>query len=212
MSKTNVLDDLLGQRSKVAVLRALFQEKELVGREIARKTGLSPRAAHKALKELLEQGIVNRKVLGGSYIFSLNEKRYAVKELLAPLFESEGKLFSSLVDELRRLIPGNQAVSLALFGSFARGESGRKSDLDLLVLLKTPSKIPEVKELIERRRQGFIGRFGVFPSSYVIGVRDFAKRFDRKDKLIRAMVREGWVVWGKSLAEVLADEPKETGD
>lgn len=208
MAIPRILDDLLGQHSKVAVLRVLSREEELVGRAIARRTGLSPRTAHEALGELTRQNIVIMNVVGTAHVFSLNRKRYIVKDMLSPLFEQERNLIPTMAKELRRLISGNRVVSMAVFGSLARGESKPQSDLDLFVLVRNGANAKPVGRLLEETRNGFTDRFGMFLSPYVVSIGDFAKRLKRKDKLIRSILREGWVVWGKPLAEVLVDESK----
>ena len=45
MMLSKALDEILGPHSKISVLRVLFTQDGLSGREIARRAGLSPRAA-----------------------------------------------------------------------------------------------------------------------------------------------------------------------
>jgi DNA-binding transcriptional ArsR family regulator len=201
------LDDILGGRAKVAVLRVLFREDGLGGREIARKAGLSPRSAHAALKELVGLGILTRKVVGNNHVFTANRAHIAVAHGgVERLFKQEQRLLSTLAEKVHGWIRGLSPVSLAVFGSVARGESRPGSDLDLLVILKEPRKISQARELLGRRGAGFHDLYGFHLAPYVVGAGEFAERYDRKDKLIRNMVKEGLVVWGKPLSEVLADE------
>ncbi|MBI4055703.1 MAG: nucleotidyltransferase domain-containing protein [Elusimicrobia bacterium] len=205
-----ILEDLLGQRSKITILRILSKESELTGREIARKADLSPRAAQQALLRLHAQGLLNRKGKGSSHLFSINEKNYIVKTMLSPLFEGEKRILDAILEQLRKLLPTKNVLSMAIFGSAAGGESRYGSDLDLFILLKDSRQAHKAEEIILQKNQGFSEMFGIPVSPYVIGLKDFATRFDKKDKLIRNVVKKGIPVWGKSLAEALADESKKT--
>lgn len=188
----------------MAVLRLLCREAELTGREIARKTGLSPRAAQQALQELYAAGVVHRKAAGASYLFSLNRARYEVKNILAPLFEGERGLAAAMTEELRKALPGKGVVSVIIFGSVARGESGRGSDLDIMILLEDTLDVRKAAAGVREKGGEFLAKFGTVVSPYVVSRRDFISRFDKKDKLIRNVVREGRVVYGEHFEEVLA--------
>lgn len=207
MPHTQPLDNILNQRSKITILRLLTEQEELTGRGIAKKIRLTPRAAHLALKTLLSQGIITRKTAGTAHIFSLDRRRFMVQDVLLPLFKNEKRVFNVMVDELKKLLNFKNVVTVAFFGSIARGESDYKSDADVLVILKNVAKKEKLADVIHEHSHEFISKFGMAVSPYIIDVNEFAKRFDKKDKLIRNMVREAWVVWGKSLSEILINEP-----
>lgn len=200
------LEELLGQRSKVAVLRVLCREAELTGREIGRKAGLSPRAAQQALLELYAAGIVHRKAAGASYLFSLNRARYVVKNILAPLFEGEQGLAAAMTEELRKALPVKGVVSVIIFGSVARGESGRGSDLDIMILLEDSLDVRKAVAGVREKGGEFLEKFGMVLSPHVVRRREFVSRFDKKDKLIQNVVREGRVVYGEHFEDVLAHD------
>lgn len=199
-----ILEGLLGQRSKVAVLRVLCREAELTGREIGRKAGLSPRAAQQALLELYAAGVVHRKAAGASYLFSLNRERYVVKNILVPLFEGEQRLAAAMTEELRKALPGKGVVSVIMFGSVARGESGRGSDLDIMILLEDSVDARKAVAGVRDKGGEFLSKFGMVLSPHIVHRREFVSRFDKKDKLVQNVVREGRVVYGKHFEEVLA--------
>ena len=208
MSGTHLLEDLLGQKSKISILRLLVQEPELTGREIARRTGLSPRAAQQSLQALHAKGVLHRKSAGASYLFSLNTERYVVTRLLHPLFHREMGMFDVVMGELKKSLPRKGILSLVLFGSAARAESGPGSDLDVMILVDNAMDTDTLADKVRERSKEFSKKFGMPISPYVIRLRDLLSRFDRKDKLIRNIVKEGHVFWGNSLGEVLAFESK----
>ena len=206
----HLLEDYLGQKSKVTILRILHRGTELTGREIARKADLSPRAAQLALQELYAAGVVNRKAVGASYLFSLNRSRYVVENILSPLFESERGLAAAMIEELRKALPNKGIVSIIVFGSVARGENKQGSDLDVMIVVGNSLNVRKIAAGAQDKGGKFLAKFGMMLSPHVIRRRDFISRFDRKDKLIRNVIKEGRVIVGKHFEEVLAHDPEET--
>lgn len=93
MKYSRPLDDLLGQQSKVKILRHLANTRlEMSGRQIAADIGMSPWACHRALRDLSDQGALVMRNVGRTYLFRLNEESYVVEELLLPLFQKEKQL------------------------------------------------------------------------------------------------------------------------
>jgi predicted nucleotidyltransferase len=207
---SNILDDILGPHSKVSVLRVLFLQDSLSGREVARRAGLSPRAASLALTELVKVGILNRHAAGATHLFAVNRHRHLVHAALGALFSEEAGLPGAMGREILRAIGENRCDSIALFGSYARGEGASHSDLDVLVLLKDAREALRVKRTIQEHGEKFSDLFGLRLSPYVIGTAEFKGRFRKGDELMRSMVREARVVAGKPLAEVMMDDSKET--
>ena len=206
---SETLDCILGPRSQVGVLRVLFKEDALSGREVARRAGLSPRAASLALSNLVAAGVIQRRQAGGSHFFSVNGHRHVVVSGLRPLFALEESLPSAIGDRIMEAVGRHKCVSVAIFGSFARSESVHGSDLDVLVLLDDSARVPRVRDLLDERAGKFHDSFGIRLSPYVVSAAEFAQRFKKDDRLIKAMVREARIIAGKPLAEVLVDESQE---
>ncbi|MBI3300044.1 MAG: MarR family transcriptional regulator [Elusimicrobia bacterium] len=205
---TSLLDDILGPSAKLSVLRILFRQDDLTGREVARRADLSPRAASQALTRLVEAGVVRRKPAGQAHLFSVNRRRRGAFSALGELFAAEQGLSGSIGRYVAKTA-GGSCVAVAVFGSYARGTAVSQSDLDVMVLLDDARVAPKVSELFAERAGAFHDEFGLRLSPYVISTAEFAARFKRNDALIKAVVREGRVVAGKPLAEVLADESQE---
>lgn len=206
---STILDNILGPHSKISVLRVLFKQEGLSGREVARRAGLSPRAASQALTQLVKEGILRRNAVGATHLFSVNHQRHIVYSALGNLFHLEAELSSEIGHRILQAIGQDKCVSVAIFGSYARGESSSRSDLDVLVLLDDSYRVPKIKELLAERAEKFHDLFGLRLSPYVIGAAEFSDRFGKNDKLIKAMVREARVIAGKPLAEVIIDESEE---
>ncbi|RMF91141.1 MAG: nucleotidyltransferase domain-containing protein, partial [Methanobacteriota archaeon] len=105
--------------------------------------------------------------------------------------------------ELRELLPelvaaaeGIQGLKqLILYGSFARGEEDRRSDVDLLLVLDTPVD-PEKTEVAEKARRGIVEAFARAGSER--GVQITLSNLKGVDEsFIENVAREGVVLWGK---------------
>ena len=139
------LNDLLGQKSTVKILRRLSLTRlEMSGRRIAAELNLSPWTCHLALRELAEQGILIVRNVGRTHLFQLNEKNYIVEKLLLPLFAVEAELLTTAIREITVGLPGS-IVSVILYGSISRHEERPSSDVDLLVLVAGEDNRREVR-------------------------------------------------------------------
>jgi DNA-binding MarR family transcriptional regulator len=64
---------IVGSRSKVRILRVLFKfpDSGFTGQDLGRKAGVSKPMAHMALSELVEENLVERRVVGRAYMYRL---------------------------------------------------------------------------------------------------------------------------------------------
>lgn len=106
---------------------------ELTGNIIAGLTDgrVSQTGANKALKRLVESGLVLARPAGSSILYSLNHDHVAAGAVL-----ELANMRPMLLERLRSLVASWQLppVAVALFGSAARGEAMPVSDIDLLVV------------------------------------------------------------------------------
>lgn len=78
-------------------------------------------------------GVVTRLPAGRAYLYSLNRRSYLVSKVLLPAFQHEAGWLEELGHAVYRLGP-KSIDAVLLYGSWARGRAGRKSDVDLLVV------------------------------------------------------------------------------
>ncbi len=109
-------------------------------RELARLAGVSPNQAKTVIDHLAELGLVRRQAAGRALLVSLESESPVVGalRLVADLRALTLARWRARAEQLSPL-PG----TLAVFGSWARGESGVQSDVDILVVL------PELDEGVE---------------------------------------------------------------
>lgn len=111
---------------------------ELNLRTIARLSRVSVAQASRVLPGIVELGIVERRDVPPSALFRYVPENVAARALSA-LADARHTVLRELEDGAGRLEP--PPVSIIVFGSFARGDANRESDLD--VLLVRPSRIEE---------------------------------------------------------------------
>lgn len=141
MTTLSPLEDLLGERRSISVLRVLANVGGgLSGNEIARRVGAQQSAARKALERLVARGIVTRRNIGRTAAYELDERREVVRHVIRPLFraekELEQRLWAAIVELVSALRPSPAAV--ILYGSVARAAS-EPQDIDLLFVVSSRS-------------------------------------------------------------------------
>jgi predicted nucleotidyltransferase len=124
---------VLTKDNKVRILRLFFEgpNERLHLREVARRVGLSATGAMKILRSLETEGVVKKEralvttEYRGNYE---NEKFMAFKRSLNLYSLHSSGLVSEIVDFFK--IP----ECIVIFGSYAKGEDTRESDIDIAVM------------------------------------------------------------------------------
>ena len=104
---------------------------ELNLRTIARLSGVSVAHASRVLPTLVELGIVERRDMPPSALFRFVRENVAARAVSA-LADARRTVLHELGESARHIEP--RPVSVIVFGSFARGEADRDSDLDVVVV------------------------------------------------------------------------------
>lgn len=204
MLLNNPLDNILGQASKVKILRFLINSQaQLNGREIAKSVGLSHVKVHTALKELSRHGLVNMRSVGKSFVYWLNEEHFLVKDILRPIFEKEAKIFQLVTKVILKETEAPLPLSMILFGSFVKNTALPDSDIDvILVYPNRKNKSLLTKELTEAEKKITL-LFGNHLSCVPMRTEEFQRRFKKQDKFIKEVLKTAKVIYGKSIAELI---------
>lgn len=197
------LDNILGQYSKVKILRFLVKSQaQLNGREIAKNVGLSHVKAHTALKDLSKQSVVNMRSVGSSLVYWLNEENLLVKEIIRPAFEKERDVFGHIARIILGKIKPPRPLSIILFGSFANDNASADSDIDILVVHSlNKNKLLIMKELSEAEKK-ITSLFGNHLASVPLRIDEFKKKLKKRDSFINEIIRTGKVIYGRSISEL----------
>lgn len=119
---------------------------EIYGRAIAKKFKLNQKTVSNALNDLEKQNILKFRTEGKNKYYFINKSNPVIKEIIQ-LAELSRKLhFLNKHKQLKNLfdkIEGKTDGILVIFGSYAKGEENKDSDLDLLVI----GQIQSIKNL-----------------------------------------------------------------
>lgn len=203
MSFNRLLEDILGHRSKVALLRELLRtRKECTGRELARGLKVDPKGCRAALADLVDHGVILERRAGRAILHRVNEEHVVVRDLLEPLYGGEAALLERYAREAREGL-GVPVVAVVLFGSVARGTATAKSDVDLLCIVRTSEDQRRARERLDAVTVDLARRYGSVPQVLVESWGRFRNRVVHGDRFFSELFRTGRVLFGKPLAELL---------
>jgi predicted nucleotidyltransferase len=197
------LNDILGQKSKLKALRyLLIYQNEISIRELSRKIGITQPNLSTVLKELEHVGVLKSKKIGTSLVFKINHEHFLVKDILCPLFQGEKKSVETLSKFILKKIKFD-FISIILFGSIARGEEDYKSDIDLAIIIDNKYDPYKIEDSILEINPFIIEKFGNTISPVVISKKEFQKKYRQNNKLIRNIVKEGKLISGKLISDII---------
>jgi predicted nucleotidyltransferase len=199
------LDDLFGQRSKVALLRLLVRTRtEQTGRELSRLVGLDGKTCHTALRHLARQGVVHSRRAGTAILYRLNDRHVLVRQVLESVFRTEAGLIEAYAGDLRKRA-GIPLLSIILFGSVARGEERPGSDVDLLLVAPDREAGRRHQEALDRAMVALSTSYGNPPQVILLGRRAFSRKARSGDPFVAQVLRTGRVLYGKPFSTLLKD-------
>jgi len=194
-----MFDEILDPSIRLRIVELLVSlpVKEFTGREIARLLGVSHSNVQRALRVLVEDGLASKKRTGRADVFSANRDHFTFKAL-RDLFKVKRELSDRIEQDLLSAFQ-ESGISVTVFGSYARGEADRRSDVDVLVITKDRTKLENKIGTIEA---DFARRYNVSLSAKVLSP------FDLKRKpvlpYVREAAREGILISGIPIQRVTA--------
>jgi len=184
---------MLSSKAKVAVLRVVTTvNAPLSGREIARRAGLWPASASKALGELTASGVLVCRDHGRAKAYGLDHSDVKLVAKLRDLFWSEAERYREFVSDLSSGLP--EAISLLLFGSEARRDAKPGSDTDVLVVL--PEKTERMEQKVLDVCMGVAERHGLSLSWHVADLADLRDWLESDAPLWRNVRGESIILHG----------------
>jgi predicted nucleotidyltransferase len=130
---TPVLDVAPGVRGSLLQVLARL-ERPVTRRQLAAEAGVAPGNASNVIEDLIGAGLVTEAVAGRSSMVALNRSHLAAGPVIA-LAGLRGELIRRLG---HALIEWPDLLGAWIFGSVARGDADRSSDVDLLLVVAEP--------------------------------------------------------------------------
>jgi len=201
MALRDYAEEILGSKGHVRVLRALvrYRGKVFTVRELAKAADLSHPQTSKVLRGLESRGVVRLQPVGRAHQVSLNDESYVLKSVIEPLFVAERNTINSLVSTIRSFFEDKRIVSVAIFGSVARGLEREASDIDLLIVSDDGDL---ANERAAAATVATLSMFGHALSPLIIERERFAK--NSKGELERSMLAHYTLVYGIDPKEIVA--------
>jgi len=185
-TQTGGLIEALFGKTRRLILTLLFshQDESFHLRKTLRLAGVSPGAGQRELKRLAEAGIVLRTMKGSQVLFQANSRCPIFNELKGLIIKTAGA-----VDVLKGVLePLGGKLSLALlFGSVARGQAGRDSDIDLLIVGELSfdeiaDRLSPAQETLQREI-----------NPVVMSPKEFSKRLSGHDHFLNAILKSPFI-------------------
>jgi len=209
MEFNGALDKILGQKTKVKILRYLTKNNtEQSGMRIAHETGINHWQTLKVMKDLYKQGMLKMHRAGNTYLFALRDDHYLVEELIIPLFKKESGSIEDMIKEVVKVcnkIRKNILISIILFGSISKRKEKAHSDIDVLVIVKDSKDKKLINDEMSKNNTRFLTYYGNTLSPYVVTMDEFIRRNKKGDKLIKNIIKTGRVIFGKTVGEMIIE-------
>jgi DNA-binding MarR family transcriptional regulator len=200
MALHNYLDEVLGSKAAIRVLRTLvrYKGKVFTVRELARTAGLSHPEVSLVVKDLESKGVVRLQPVGRAYKVSLNEESYLLKSIVEPMVRAEENTLDSLVSTLRSFFKDKGVTSVAIFGSVAKGLETKASDIDLLIIA---DERESANDCAARASTAIFAKFGLGLSPLIMNRTQFTREHGRN--FAKSALGSYRLVWGMDLKELV---------
>lgn len=181
---------------ELSILRSFYPGgKELTLKELKERTRYSYERINSYLKSLTGKKAVVEKKVGRTLVYSLNFKNisskvayYLYSSKRADEFSTKEKTVSIALLEL----PKEELDLCAIFGSYAKGNQRKGSDIDLLCVTSNKEKIETVISSIKRR-------YNVNIQPVILSKTEFAKIKNENQEFWQDLVNYGILFKGNEL-------------
>jgi predicted nucleotidyltransferase/DNA-binding transcriptional ArsR family regulator len=209
MSKMNTLNNILGNKKALDIIRVLSLLPEgASGREIASRAALSPQTALNTLNELEDLHLIFSRAVGRAKLYTLNIKHWFISDGLIPLWKKIDSWLDLLGQFYAERLP-KPPICIIVYGSYARREETPESDLDLLFVFDDAAYNENMSDNILSLSSDAFERFGVSVSPKAVSQGEFKRAVKKTEGLMRNIFREGRSIHGTTVSEVLHYDSKE---
>ena len=148
MIYTRYLEKVLGNKTKIAMLRAFYKvpDKVWTSRGLADFIGTYNTTVLDNLGDLEEMGILIIGSHGKVKTIKVNKDSFIFKEMVKPLFQAEKNSLDKLIKDLKAMLGPKDAKLFLVFGSIVDQKERPNSDIDLIVVTENKGKIDKIIE------------------------------------------------------------------
>lgn len=206
MKPTHSVEEILGTRSRVAVLRVLWGARSpLNTSQIAARAHLTHPAATSAVELFAAAGIVRSSSAGRANVHLIERSNVYVQSYIEPLFSAEQALPELLIQELKSVFE-NRAQSVILFGSYARSAQEVTSDVDIALVATDARSKSDLDDMLHAYGAQFRERWGASLSPVTYEAREANALWRAAPAFWQSLNDDGVVILGRAPWEWTDDE------
>jgi len=176
-----MLDKLFSSKARVEILKLfLFNpENSFYQRQISRLAHQSIRGVQRELEKLQKIGLIEKSIQGNRVYYKVDKKCPIFEELKNILFKSFG-----IAEVLKQYLKGKTIKIAFIYGSFARGQEGFSSDIDLMVVSDISSQ--ELSAALSKPKKELMREINyvVFPPQ------EFINKIKQKDHFLSSVLKD----------------------
>ena len=187
-----------------AVLQVLAgTQSGLSASQIARLTDRGTRVGQlPVLTRLVEHGLVIADPANRGFLYQLN-RSHVLAEAIVSATRARTVILDRLTEVVQVLAPS--PVSVSLFGSFARGEAGPDSDLDLLIVTATDAELgADWEQQLQDLEDQVLAWTGNRLERLVLGIDRLRAAFYRGEPVIVSWHEQAITLTGMTSSELLS--------
>jgi len=196
---------LFGENAGRVLHRLAVVSDELTGRRIADLAGVPVTSTARVLAELEETGLVHSRAVGPSRLYRLN-RQHVLWGPIEAILAAPARVEQVAMDAVRGIV-GDRAT-LAVFGSFARGDAGASSDIDLLLVWDDRVTSDEVDAVLEALNTDLWLATGNRVEVVSLHTDELARLVHSDDPLVESWRRDARTLTGMELTARLAQASK----
>jgi predicted nucleotidyltransferase len=184
---------------KIIGLMRIKLDKGLTILEISKKLKIGYRPAYNHIIEMEKEGIIKIEKIGSAKQSKLDLSNPNARHLLesldilrkAEFYKENPKIKAVIEDLISKLTEKfiSEIHSIVLFGSYAKGTSTKKSDIDLMFIVND-LKNKELRESIERESVGYQYSYNIKISPIITNIEELKKMLKAKELNVGKEVKE----------------------
>ena len=194
MKIRHCLDSIIDKKMLKILRLFVFFPKSYTGRRVSAITKLNNRTCRLYLEDLYAKDILNRDIVGRSYLYSL-QHNYYTDELIVPIIEKEKALYINIKTEIVNQFE-SYCHALVIYGSYASYRETDYSDLDLLLVVKKKENI-QFDKLLDEYMSGMSDKYSIEVSPHIVTLNEFESK--KNIEVFQAIMNDGDWLYGEAI-------------